>query len=357
MNFASDNSAAALPEVLDALARANHGAAASYGADPWSEALAARLCEVFEREVAVFAVATGTAANVLALSSLVRPYGAVICHDEAHIATDEAGAPEFYMGGAKLLTVPSPDGKLRPAQIDPIMARAHGMGVHHVMPEAVSITNASEWGTAYSAAELGALGEACRRHGLALHMDGARFANAVAGRGAVAGASPADLTWRAGVDALSFGFTKNGAIAAEAVVFFDPARAEGFARRRKRGGQLWSKHRFLSVQMLAMLEQDRWLAHAAHANAQARRLSAGLARLPGVRIVQSVDANEVFAVLPAAIVAALQQAEAKFYEWIADPASGEMTWRFVASFATSSAEVDQAIAIATAAVTGPSAQS
>ena len=342
MNFASDNTAPVAPEVLAAIAEANHGRAASYGADPWTARLTAKLAEIFEHEVTVFPVATGTAANVLALSTLVRPYGAVICHDEAHIATDEAGAPEFYMGGAKLLTVPTADGLLPPEAIDHFMARADAMGVHHVMPEAVSITHASEWGTIYSADQLGTLGQTCRRYGLALHMDGARFANALVhgGQGA------ADITWRAGVDALSFGGTKNGALAAEAVIFFDAARAEGFARRRKRGGQLWSKQRYLSAQLLGLLDADLWLTHARQANAMAARLASGLAAIPGVQIAQAVQANEIFAVLPAAVVARLQAAGAMFYDWIPAPATGQATWRFVASFITTAEEVDAAIALA-----------
>jgi len=335
MNFASDNTAPVADAVLDALKSVNVGFVPSYGADLYTECLTAKLGEIFEHEVVVFPVATGTAANVLALSCLTRPYGAIIAHDEAHIFTDEAGAPEFFTGGAKIIGVSAHDGLLPPAAIDQIMARAESMGVHHVLPECVSITNASEWGTIYDRGELETLGETCRRHNLKLHMDGARFANALVS----ANHTPADLTWRAGVHALSFGGTKNGAMAAEAVVFFDPSHAEGFARRRKRGGQLWSKHRYLSAQMNALLENDLWLANATHANAMAALLADGLTALPGVRLAQKVQANEVFVVLPAEISQRLQTAGVKFYEWIPVPGTTDVAWRFVTSWITTQEEV------------------
>ena len=277
MNFASDNTATISPEIMAALAAANQGNVPSYGADPLTIRLTSMMASVFETEVTVFPVGTGTAANALALATLVRPYGAVLCYEEAHVATDECGAPEFYMGGAKLVTLPSPDGLITPMQIEAAMARAQDGGVHHVLPEAVSITQATEWGTVYTPDAVGAIGEACRRRGLHLHMDGARFANALAHLGC----TPAELTWKAGVDVLSFGATKNGAMAAEAVIFFNPALAAGFERRRKRAGQLWSKLRFLSAQLTAYLEGGLWLRNARHANAMAAELAAGLARVPG----------------------------------------------------------------------------
>ena len=294
MNFASDNTAPVSPEIMAALADANTGHVPSYGADPLTTLLTARARAIFETDLALYPVATGTAANALALSTLVRPYGAVLCYEEAHIATDECGAPEFYMGGAKLVTVPSDTGRITPAQIEAAMTRARDGGVHHVVPEAVSITQATEWGTVYDVDQVAELGQACRRQGLYFHMDGARFANALAHLGC----SPAELTWRAGVDALSFGATKNGALAAEAVVFFNPELAVGFERRRKRAGQLWSKLRFLSAQMLSYLEDDLWLRNAAHANAMAQALARGLGAIPGVRLVQDVQANELFVAMP-----------------------------------------------------------
>jgi threonine aldolase len=342
VNFASDNTAPVSPEILQALMQANAGAVPSYGADPATARLRARMDGVFEREVATYPVATGTAANALALATLVRPFGAVICAEEAHIATDECGAPEFYMGGAKLVTLPSRDGRITPAQIDAAMARAIDGGVHHVLPEAVSITQATEWGTVYSPAEVAAIGEACRRHGLKLHMDGARFANALAHLGC----SPAALSWRAGVDVLSFGATKNGALAAEAVVFFDPALAEGFERRRKRAGQLWSKMRFLSAQIEAYLEGDLWLRNAAQANRMARLLAGVLQDMPGVRLIQDVQANEIFAAFPDGVIQALQDGGASFYRWIEVPGVADPVARFVTAFSTTEADVAQFRALA-----------
>ena len=287
-------------------------------------------------------MATGTAANALALATLVRPYGAVLCYEEAHIATDECGAPEFYMGGAKLVTLPSETGRITPTQVEAGMARARDGGVHHVMPEAVSITQSTEWGTVYNVDQVAELGQACRRQGLHLHMDGARFANALAHLGC----SPAELTWRAGVDALSFGATKNGALAAEAVVFFNPDLAAGFERRRKRAGQLWSKLRFLSAQMLGYLEADLWLRNAAHANAMAQALARGLGAIPGVRLVQEVQANELFVAMPEDTIQVLQRAGAVFYRWIEVPGVDLPVIRLVTSYATTRGEVDRFVSSA-----------
>ena len=336
MNFASDNTAPASPEILAALQAANTGVVKSYGADPITERVRARLNQVFGRDVLAHPVATGTAANALALATLVRPYGAVICHEEAHIATDECGAPEFYMGGAKLVTLPGHDGKITPPQIDAVMARALDGGVHFVLPEAVSITQATEWGTVYTAAEITALSATCRRHGLKLHMDGARFANALD----FLGCTPAALTWQAGVDVMSFGATKNGALAAEAVVFFDAALAEGFERRRKRAGQLWSKMRYLSAQLDAYLADDLWRRNAAPANRMAARLAAGLSAIRGVDIIQHVQANEVFAAMQGKMIEALLAEGAYFYPWIKVPGDDRPVVRLVAAFSTTAEEVD-----------------
>jgi threonine aldolase len=336
MNFASDNTAPVSPEIMAALAAANEGCVSSYGADPLTKRLGGHFAEVFGRSVAAYPVGTGTAANALALATLTTPYGAVICHEEAHIATDECGAPEFYMGGAKLVTVPAPDGKISPAQIDAVMARALDGGVHHVLPEMVSITQATEWGTVYAPEEVAAIGAACRRHGLKLHMDGARFANAVS----FLRCAPAELTWQAGVDVLSFGATKNGALAAEAVIFFDPALAGGFERRRKRAGQLWSKMRFLSAQLLAYLKNDVWLRNAAQANAMALKLADGLATVAGLKVLHPVQSNEVFVAMPPALISALQAQGALFYPWIDVPGVEQPSVRLVTSFRTADAEVD-----------------
>ena len=335
MNFASDNTAPLSPEILAALASANAGAVPSYGGDPTTTRLTAMMRDVFETDLAVYPVATGTAANALALATLVRPYGAVICHEEAHIATDECGAPEFYMGGAKLVTVPAADGRITAMQVERAMARAVDGGVHHVVPEAVSITQATEWGTVYDLAEVAEIASACRRRGLHLHMDGARFGNALAHLGC----TPAEMTWKAGVDVLSFGATKNGALAAEAVVFFNPALAAGFERRRKRAGQLWSKMRYLSAQLVAYLEGDLWMRNARHANAMAQALSSGLSRVPAVRLVARVQANELFVAMPDELIDALQAAGAVFYRWIDVPGESLPVVRLVTSFATTEAEV------------------
>ncbi len=335
MNFASDNTAPVSPEILEAIGRANDGFALSYGADSETARLTEMAKSLFETDLALYPVATGTAANALALSALVRPYGAVLCYEEAHIATDECGAPEFYMGGAKLVTLPSSDGRITPEQIEAAMTRAHDGGVHHVMPEAVSITQSTEWGTVYTPDQVAAVGAACRERGLTLHMDGARFANALAHLGC----TPAELTWRAGVDVLSFGATKNGALAAEAVVFFNPAVGAGFERRRKRAGQLWSKMRFLSTQLTAYLEDDLWLRNARHANAMASMLADGLVGLQGIRLLYPVQANELFVALPERAIVALQAAGAVFYRWIEAPGEALPVIRLVTSFRTERDEV------------------
>ena len=249
-NFGSDNVTPVCAPIMAAINAANTGLLPSYGADEFTERLQRAASAVFEREVSIYPVATGTAANALALAQLVPPFGGIYCHEGAHIVTDECGAPELFTGGAKLLGLPSPDGKIGPEAIEASVALANDMGVHHVKPSAISVTQATELGTVYGLDELADLTAAAKRHGLPVHMDGARFANAVAHLGC----SPAEATWKAGIDVLSFGASKNGALAAEAVVFFDPRRAEDFERRRKRAGHLWSKLRYLSCQLLAYLE-------------------------------------------------------------------------------------------------------
>jgi len=246
---------------MAAINAANTGLVPSYGADEITERLQGAASKVFEREVSIFPVATGTAANALALAQLSPPFGGIYCHEGAHIVTDECGAPELFTGGAKLLGLPSPSGKIGPDAIDASVALANDMGVHHVKPSAVSVTQATELGTVYALGELEAVTAAAKRHGLAVHMDGARFANALVHLGC----SPAEATWKAGIDVLSFGASKNGALAAEAVVFFDPRRAEDFERRRKQAGHLWSKLRYLSCQLVAYLENDLWLQNARQA--------------------------------------------------------------------------------------------
>jgi threonine aldolase len=310
VNFASDNVTGACPEVMQAIVAANEGAVMPYGNDPVTQRVEARLAEIFERPLAAFPVATGTACNALTLACVTPPYGAVYCHQVSHINTDECGAPEFYSGGAKLVDLPGEGGKLTAASL---AAAIEGAGVvHHVQPAAVSLTQASEAGTVYSLDEIAAIAEVAHAHGLKLHLDGARFANALV----ALGCTPAEMTWQAGVDLLSFGATKNGCLSAEAAIFFDPADAASFGYRRKRAGHLFSKMRVVSAQLEAYLADDLWLRNARHANALARRLAEGLAALPGVRLLHPCEANEVFADLPQAAIDGLL--EAGFYFYVRD---------------------------------------
>jgi threonine aldolase len=321
---------------MAAINAANTGLLPSYGADEFTERLQGAVSALFEREVAVYPVATGTAANALALAQLAPPFGGIYCHEAAHIVTDECGAPELFTGGAKLLGVASPSGKIGPEAIDAAVALANDMGVHHVKPSAISVTQATELGTVYGLAELKALTAAGKRHGLAVHMDGARFANALVHLNC----SPAEATWKAGIDVLSFGATKNGALAAEAVVFFDPRRAQEFERRRKRAGHLWSKLRYLSCQLLAYLQDDLWLRNARQANAMAARLARGLETLAGAKLLQPVQANELFVAVPERLIAALEGEEFHFYRWPWLKPSEGVAIRLVTSYATTEADVD-----------------
>lgn len=346
MNFLSDNTAPAAPEMLAALARANEGVAGNYGDDRITRSLTEKLSALFEKEVAVFPVATGTAANALALATLTPHYGAVFCHEGAHIHVDECGAPEFFSQGAKLVPLKATHGKLTADTIKASLAHYQRGFVHHPQPWAISITEATELGTVYTPVEIEALARFAKSERLALHMDGARFANALAHLKC----SPAEATWKVGVDALSFGFTKNGALAAEAVVFFDPARAADIAYRRKRAGHLFSKMRYLSAQIEALLEGGLWLKLAAHANAQAARLAEGLRQIPGTTLDQPVEANELFVRLAStAAMKSLEAAGAKFYEW-EPPTNGRPLIRLVCAFSTTDAEVEAFLAAARRAV-------
>lgn len=316
MRFFSDNAAPACPQVVAALAQANVQDTA-YDGDRWTAQLDARFSALFETDVAVLWVPTGTAANCLALAALCPPYGGVVCHREAHIQADEAGAPEFFTHGAKLLLAEGAGAKLTPdairAVIDPIRP-----GVHWVQPHAISITNATEYGLVYTPAEVTAIGSLARERGLKLHMDGARFANAVAHLGC----SPADVTWRAGVAALSFGFIKNGGLGAEALIFFDPDLAEASRIRRKRAGHLQSKGRFLAVQLLAMLDDDLWLRNARAANAGA----ALLAQAARGRLVHEVESNGVFLRVTPEEAASLRAQGFDFYDWGVGEARLMVSW-------------------------------
>jgi threonine aldolase len=347
MNFASDNAAGIAPEILAAISRANAGKVLAYGRDDWTRRIEQRFASMFERDVAVFLVATGTAANALALAHLTPPWGAVLCHEQAHIATDECGAPEFYGAGIKLVGLTGERGKIAPETLQRVLDRQWG-GPHHVTPSVLSLSQATEAGTIYRPDELSQLATIAHDRGLAVHVDGARLSNAIARLNA----SLAEATWKAGVDALSFGATKSGALAAEAVVFFDPARAAGMEERRKRGGHLISKHRFIAAQFEAYCGDDLWLKLARHANDMADRLAAGLVAL-GVSPIWPVEANEVFASLPRKIDERLRSAGAIYYSWDASALSNGVSVpadctlvRLVTSFATSPEEVDGFLAAA-----------
>ena len=350
MNFASDNNSGIAPVVLDAIQRASQGFAPAYGGDAATLRIRDRIAEIFAHEVAVFLVPTGTAANALALAHLSPPWGAVLCHVESHVIADECGAPEFFGGGLKLIGLAGVAGKIAVATLAEALARPMWGGPHHVTPSVLSLTQATEAGTVYSADDIRALADVAHASGLAVHVDGARFANALARLDM----SPAAATWKAGVDALSFGLTKTGALAAEAVVFFDPAKAAGMEERRKRGGHLVSKHRFLAAQFDAMLTDDLWLTLARHANGKADRLARSLAAA-GLAPVWPVEANEVFVSLPAAADRRLKAAGATYYGWDSGslPAgmsvgSDAVLVRLVTSFATTDDEIAQFVEAAAA---------
>jgi threonine aldolase len=337
-SFASDNAAGIHPEVLEALASANEGHVLAYGDDPHTRRLEERFRELFGDGVRAFPVFNGTAANVLSLQTMLRPYQAAICAETAHVNTDECGAPERLLG-SKLLVVPTPDGKLTPELVE---GRASGWGdQHRVQPGAVSISQSTELGTVYTLDEVRALAEQAHGLGMRLHMDGARIANAATALGVGLRAATRDQ----GVDVLSFGGTKGGLLAAEAVVVFDPALAEGFEYVRKQGMQLASKMRFVSAQLLALLEGDLWHRNASHSNAMAQRLRAGIeagladGSIQGVAFTQPTQANGVFATLPDGVADRLRTSF-KFYDW--DAAKNEVRW--MCSFDTSENDIDAFLA-------------
>jgi len=331
VNFASDNTTGASPAILEAITGLNDGRAMPYGQDDFSHRAADKIREIFETDAEVFFVATGTAANTLSLSVLTPSYGAVLCHWQSHIYEDECGGPEFFTGGAKLIPIGGPNAKFDLEDLDHHAGRGVG-DVHMVQPSAVSITQVTEFGAAYTRNEIEAVGELCRQRAMKLHMDGARFANAVA----ALDCAPADITWKAGVDVLSFGATKNGAMASEAVVLFDKALAQEFAFRRKRGGHLFSKMRLLAGQMETYLTDDLWLSNARHANAMASRLADGLASVPGIEITAPVDANMLFPKLPRPVIEGLWADGFQFYDGRWEP---NMV-RLVTAFNTREEDVD-----------------
>ncbi len=335
-SFASDNTAGIAPEAFAALQAANTGTAPSYGDDAWTARAKRLIAEVFETECEVFFVFNGTAANALALAHFCRPYQSVLCHEAAHVDTDECGAPEFFSGGSKVIPIGGAHAKLDPRAVEAALHRGHG--VHYPKPGALSLTQSTELGTLYTPDEIRALAALARAHGLAVHMDGARFANAAAAA-ASRGLRPADLTWRAGVDVLSLGGTKNGMHTTEAVVFFRRPAALDFDYRVKQGAQLASKQRFAAAQWCGMLEDGAWLRHAAHANAMARRLADAVRELPHTRLLAEPEVNGVFVELPPGVAEALAARGWHIYRFI-----GAHGYRLMASWATSADTVERFVA-------------
>lgn len=331
-DFASDNTSGFFPEALDAFVEANEGFVPSYGDDRWTAEAADALRDLLGADVDVYFVFNGTAANSLALASLCRSYHSVVCHRVAHVETDECGAPELFSGGSKLLLADGAGGRIDPASVEALVTARTDL--HYPKPRAVTVTQSTELGTVYRPDDIGALGEVCRRHSLRLHLDGARFANALVSTGA----SAAALTWEAGVDVMSFGGTKAGMGLGEAVVFFDRELGAEFAWRCKQAGQLASKMRFVAAPWSRVLADGSWLRHAAHANAMASRLAEGLGAIDGVQLVHPVEANAVFASLDQRARAALQAGGWRAYDFV-----GGGT-RFVCSWATTEAAVDALVA-------------
>jgi threonine aldolase len=336
MHFASDNTSGAAPEIMAAILKANEGYERSYGADAAMGRVTALVRDIFEApDAVVHLLATGTAANALAIATHCPPWGAVFCHTHAHIAEDECNAPEFY-SGAKLALVPGEHGKITPAALSQALATTGESGVHGVQRGMLSLTNVTEAGTVYTPAEIATLTAIAKRHNLPCHLDGARFANALV----ATGATPADMSWRAGIDVLSLGGTKNGCLGVEGIVLFNPERAWELELRRKRGGHLASKHRFLSAQMEAYLTDGLWLQRAAHANAMGQRLASGL-RAKGATVPQA-DANMLFPEWSVGTHDRLEAAGAVYYRFPAP--EGRERARLVASWSTTEADVDRFLA-------------
>jgi threonine aldolase len=327
---------------MEALARANASPTMPYGNDDLTRGVEAKIAALFERDANAFLVSTGTAANALSLAAACPPWGVVYCHPESHIDDDECGAPEFFTGGAKLAGVEGAHGKVDPAAFEEALGRAGAGVVHHAQPAILSLTNATEAGTVYAPAEIARLSGIAKKHRLKVHLDGARFANALARQGC----SPSEATWRAGVDILSFGGTKNGCLAAEAIVVFDAELAATLAFRRKRAGHLFSKQRYLAAQMDAYLADGLWLDLARHANEIAATLGAGLGALPGAKLVNPVEANEVFIDLPEPAIQAIERAGFAVYRW---NGPGTQRLRLVASWSSRAEDAQRLIGVASAA--------
>jgi len=331
IKFASDNVAGACPEVLDAILKANDGDSAPYGNDDWSKILQEKFSEIFEKEVIVYPTVSGTAANALALSALTPVFGNIYCHKLSHINTDECGAPEFYTGGAKLVTLKGVNGKITPQELTDNVG---GIGVvHHTQPSVVSITQLCETGEAYQLDEISAISETAHKHNLKIHMDGARFANALVSLTA----TPAEMTWKSGIDVLSFGATKNGCIAAEAIIFFKPELVGNLPFLMKRSGHLLSKMRFVSAQLDAYISNDVWLRNAKHANQMGKKLSEGLNSNPKIELAYPTQANEVFVKFPRPVIEHLNSEGYKMNE---EELDGKAV-RLVAAWNTKASDVDQ----------------
>jgi len=333
-DFRSDNTGRVAPELLEALVRANSGTAFGYGADEWTARLQRRFSELFETAVAVYPVATGTAANALSLAALSPSFGAVYCAPEAHVITAEANAAGFFSGGAKLTPVAGAHGKLQCEALAATLEVAGAGQAHRSQPAVVTLTQATELGAVYTLDEVRAIAAVAKAHGLKMHMDGARFANALVRLGC----SPAELTWRSGVDVLSFGVTKNGGLLGDAIVVFNPAAVTALPNQLRRAGLVWSKMRFAAAQLLAYVEDELWLRMAAAANALAQRLAAGLSRIPGVELLAPVEANELFLRLPGPVIDGLERDGIRFYR-----RPGNIV-RLVCRFDATAAEADAVIA-------------
>jgi threonine aldolase len=342
MFFASDNAAGIAAPILEAIGRANTGYALGYGNDDCTKRVEKKLAEIFERDLAVFLVPTGTVANSLAIAHLTPPWGAVLCHAESHIATDECGAPEFFGGGIKLVGLEGEGAKVSAGTLRATLEQGAWGGPHHVSPSVLSLSQATECGTVYRVDEVKELADIAHARGVTVHMDGARLGNALARMNV----SLAEATWKAGVDVLSFGATKGGAMGAEAMIFFDPRRGANMQDRRKRGGALLSKHRFIAAQLEAYLEGDLWLKLARHANDMADALAAGLTAA-GAKPAWPVEANEVFAPLTVEADKRLKAAGATYYPWPSAGLNigvGKILVRLVTSFQTTKQDIDEFLA-------------
>lgn len=341
MNFISDNTVGASASVIEAIAKAAHGQPGAYGSDELTKRVEARFAEIFEHEATVFCVTTGTAANALSLAAITPPWGICLCHQHAHVMEDECGAPEFFMHGAKLNGLPGIGGKISAKTLENYLKNLPH-GVNQAPAKSVTLSQATECGLIYSADEIAAISKVCKAYDLPLHMDGARFVNALV----ELGCTPAELTWKAGVDILSFGATKNGCVMAEAIIVFNPVLAESLAYRRKRAGQTLSKNWLIAAQFDAYFTDELWLKNARHANHSAKLLAAELAKIPGIRLAWEIQANEVFAIIPRSLHHALRAQGVRYYDWPKhclppgeSVAEDEIIIRLVTTFATEEASI------------------